>query len=132
MNPQRLLALAPPPPAVERLVLQTSGGPALFQELQLVAESQERQHRAMGKRVCGATYRGSVRDAVHYFTCKAVLEPIEPPKGWAEFAKWRRDSALGQACRELVREKHRSELFKLETEWHVLAIDYVSDIAGDR
>ena len=115
---------------VERLC-DAAGADRLLYELSLVAESQERQHRAAGRRVCDARYSASVRDAVCYFVCKTVLEAMPVPKDWQSFCAIRRDHQLGQACRERALE-HGPGIGELAARWNELAFDYSTDIAGNR
>jgi len=105
-----------------------AGADRYLSELQQVAEEQERQRRRTGARFCGAKYQGSVSDAVNYFTCKTILEPMSVPDTWASFASLRRDYTLGQACRELA---SVADLSELEKEWQALGVEY-SDIVGGR
>lgn len=131
---KKLKALAVLAADVMRLCYRV-GANRWLDELELFAESQERQHRATGRRVYGAvfarrpTYAGSVRDAVNYFICKTVLEAMPVPSTWAQFASIRRDHQLGQACREAALGA-TDEVPALEARWTELAIDYSEHIAG--
>jgi hypothetical protein len=112
---------------------QAHGADRYIDELQAVAERQERQHRAMGRRVCGARCAGSVRDAVAYFVCATVLGGELELKGWESVVAIRQDYVLGQACRAIVLGSgQRARLTQLEEAWNVLDADYSRDIAGDR
>jgi hypothetical protein len=115
---------------VERLC-NAAGARRLLSELKDEAATQERRHRAMGRRVCDARYSASVRDAVCYFVCETVLEAMPVPKDWQSFCAIRRDHQLGQACRERILE-HGSGIGELAARWIVLALDYSTDIAGNR
>lgn len=125
---KKLQALARLAADVERLCGRVYASSWLY-ELELVAESQERQHRAMGRRVCGATYAGSVRDAVNYFICKTILEAQMGPESWRDVCSRRRDYVLGAACREAILGA-TNELPPLESRWTELAVDYSEHIAG--
>ncbi len=111
---------------------QAHGAARYIDELQAVAERQERQHRAMGRRVCGARYAGSVRDAVAYFVCATVLGGELEFKGWGSVVAIRQDYVLGQGCRAIVLSNgQRARLTQLEEAWSVLDADYGRDIAGN-
>jgi hypothetical protein len=111
---------------------QAHGADRYIDELQAVAERQERQHRAMGRRVCGARYAGSVRDAVAYFVCATVLGGELELKGWESVVAIRQDYVLGQVCRAIVLSNgQRARLTQLEEAWSVLDADYGRDIAGN-
>jgi hypothetical protein len=90
----------------------------------------EKGHRGMGRRFTDgrARYAEAVSVAVYYFACKAVLEPVPVPTGWASFEGYRRDYVMGQALRERAEEK--APLTELELRWNELAIDYSADIVG--
>lgn len=104
-----------------------------WDELLAVAERQEREHRAMGRRFTRgqASYAQPVSVAVKYFACKCVLEVMAVPTSWKAFTAIRRDYQLGQAVRELV---EGTPGFRgwghLELRWQDLAIDYSEDIAA--
>ncbi len=110
-----------------------------WDELLAVAERQEREHRAMGRRFTHgqASYSQPVSVAVKYFACKCILEPLPVPVTWQAFAGYRRDYQLGQALRELTvaallahNPTGHGLWCDLETRWQLLGIDYSEDIAA--
>lgn len=110
-----------------------------WDEMLAVAERQEREHRAMGRRFTNgqASYSQPVSVAVKYFACKCVLEVMAVPTSWKAFTAIRRDYQLGQAVRELALESLLTRnptghglWCDLETRWQLLAIDYSEDIAA--
>lgn len=110
-----------------------------WDELLAVAERQEREHRAMGRRFTDgrASYSQPVSVAVKYFACKCVLEVMAVPTSWKAFTAIREDYRLGQAVRELAVESLLTRdptghgvWCDLETRWQLLGIDYAEDIAA--
>lgn len=109
-----------------------------WDDMLAVAERQEREHRAVGRRFTQgkASYSQPVSVAVKYFACKCVLEVMGVPTSWKGFAVIRSDYRLGQAVRELAFESLLKRnptghglWCELETRWQLLAIDYAEDIA---
>lgn len=86
-------------------------------------EENERGHRTMGRRMCGAKYSQPVSVAVCFFACKCVLEPIATPQSWTAATFLRRDYVLGQSLRERA-----GDLTGLEIVWKDLGLDYSTDI----
>jgi hypothetical protein len=74
----------------------------LFDECYEAALDSERKHRAMGRRVCGATYRLPASVAAEYFVCKWTSEHVAKPHSW-ECASIRIDAQRGYQLGERLR-----------------------------
>lgn len=105
-----------------RLVESNTEAERMFIEATNVAEAQEREHRAFGRRLVGhISRRGSVQTSARYFAARAVLDVVTT----------RRD-ALGAAVREwlLANKPSRFAVLTAEHAGCILGIDYARDIAG--
>lgn len=92
-----------------------------------IAEEQEKQHRAMGKRFTGG--RASYRISCHYAACSIIIGHVyrggpEGPVTWAQAAGYREDCALAYAIRECLTTEQLARLEKASR------IDYAEDIAS--
>lgn len=96
-----------------------------------ITEKQEREHRAMGRRVCGAGYKLSVDLTARYFVMRNAYVQHPAPSNWIEAAGWRKDIVLCQSLREkLVDADRYDEAFgSASDDPAFMAIDYADHIA---